>query len=220
MITTCGLITTYQSSNNVIVTGSIGKYIRFWDVETELRVAETLTDTESAVRVLTSTNDGLTVAGFDDGCCRIIDRRCQPAFSVVRTYREHNDRLLECSMINEYSTLFTGCKSGECVCIDFRQNRVIERWKTERESNAIAVYPYSNIVAIGCESTISLYHFNGQELNRTRGASDGYRGTRNVHISCLSFHPLKGNIASGYSDNSVTAFEINDKITRPISYYW
>lgn len=164
---------------------------------------------------------GLTVAGFDDGCCRIIDKRCQPDSSIVRIYREHNERLLECCMITDNGTLFTGCKAGDCVCIDFRKNRVMERWQTNRESSAIAVYPYSNIVAIGSESTITLYHYNGQELNRTRGSSDSsYRGTRNVYISCLSFHPLKGNIATGYSDNLVTAYDINDKITRPISYYW
>lgn len=215
---TCGLVTTYQSANNVVVTGSIAKHIRYWDVETELKITDTPTDTESAVRVLSSTNDGLTIAGFDDGSCRIIDKRCQPTYSVVRTYREHNDRLLECCLINEYSTLFTGCRSGECVCIDFRMNTVIEHWKTGRESTALAVYPYSNIVAVGSESTILLYHYNGQELNKTR--NDSYRGTRNVHISCLSFHPFKGSIATGYSDNVVTAHDINDKITRPISYYW
>lgn len=216
---TCGLITTYQSQNNVVVTGSIGKHIRFWDVETEKRVADTPTDTESAVRVLTSTNDGLTVAGFDDGCVRVIDKRCQPAYSVIRTYREHTDAILECCLVNEYSTMITGCKNGECFYSDFRMNRVIEHWKTGREATAMSAYPYSNIIAIGSESTISLYHYSGQELNRTRG-NDGYRGTRNVHISCLSFHPLKGTIATGYSDNVVTAYDINDKVTRPISYYW
>lgn len=216
---TCGLITTYQPHNNVMVTGSIGKFIRFWDVETEMKVAETSTDTESAVRVLTSSNDGLTVAGFDDGCVRVIDKRCQPAYSVIRTYREHTDSILECRLVNENSTIISGCKSGECYYSDFRMNRVIEHWKTGRDATAMSAYPYSNIIAIGSESTISLYHYSGQELNRTRG-NDGYRGTRNVHISCLSFHPLKGTIATGYSDNVVIAYDINDKVTRPISYYW
>lgn len=215
-----GLIATYQASNNVIVTGSNAKFLRYWDVEKEMKIIDSSTDTEAAVRVLTSTNDSLTVAGFDDGCCRIFDARCQPQFSVVQAYRDHTERILECCMINEYSTLFTGCKNGECICIDYRMNRIIERWRTGRESNAIAVYPYSNIVAIGSESTITLYNFSGQELNKTRGGSDGYRGTRNVYISCLSFHPLKGNVATGYSDNVVTAYDINDKIARPISYYW
>lgn len=215
-----GLIATYQASNNVVVTGSNAKFLRYWDVEKEMRIADAPTDTEAAVRVLTSTNDSLTVAGFDDGCCRIFDSRCQPRFSVVRTYSDHRHRLLECSMINEYSTLFTGCKGGKCVCIDYRADRVIAEWHTGKESNAIAVYPYSNIVAVGAESTITLYNFRGQELNRTRGGSDGYRGTRNVYISCISFHPLRGNVATGYSDNVVTAYDINDKIARPISYYW
>lgn len=217
---TCGLITTYQPINNVIVSGSTGKSIRFWDPETEMKVLEVPTDNEGAVRVLTYTNEGLTICGFDDGCCKIIDKRCQPSSSIVCAYREHNDRLLECSMITESGTLFTGCRSGECVCIDFRKNRIMERWKTNREATAMAVYPYSNIVAIGSDSTITLYHYNGQELNRTRCGSDsGYRAQRKF-ISCLTFHPLKGHIASGYSENLVTAYELNDKITRPISYYW
>lgn len=221
ILSTCGLIATYQAANNVIVTGSIAKSIRYWDPETETKIIEISTDSEAAVRVLSSTNDGLTVAGFDDGVCRIIDKRLPPTSSYVRSYREHSDRLLECCMISDNGTLFTGCKSGECVCIDFRKNRVIKRWKTNRESTALAVYPYSNIVAIGSEATITLYHYNGQELNRTRGANDcSYRSARNVQISCLSFHSLKGNIATGYSDNSVTAHDINDRISKPISYYW
>lgn len=221
MINQCGLIAMYQAANNVIVTGSVGKSIRFWDPETERKIAEIATDNESAVRVLSSSNEGLTIVGFDDGCCQVIDKRTQAATSTVRTYREHNERLLECCMISETGTLFTGSQSGDCVCIDFRKNRVIERWKTNRESTAIAVYPYSNIVAIGSESTITLYHYNGQELHRSRGGNEsGYRGMRNAHISCLSFHPLRGNIATGYTDNLVTVYDIFDKNTKPISYYW
>lgn len=220
MTNTCGLITTYQPMSNVIVSGSSGKSIRFWDPETEMKVAEIPTDSEAAVRVLSTSNEGLTIAGFDDGCCKIMDKRCQPSSSIVCSYREHNERLLECSMVTETGTLFTGCRMGECVCIDFRKNRVMERWKTNREATAMAVYPYSNIVAIGSDSAITIYHYNGQELNRTRCGSDsGYRGTRK-YISCLKFHPLKGHIASGYSDNLVTAYEMNDKVTRSISYYW
>lgn len=210
---TCGLITTYQPINNVIVSGSTGKSIRFWDPETEMKVLEVPTESDGAVRVLSYSNEGLTVCGFEDGGCKIIDKRCQPAASVVCSYREHNDRLLECSMVTESGTLFTGCRSGECICIDFRKNRVCERWKTNHEATAMAVYPYSNIVAIGSESTITLYHYNGQELNRTRTAPRKY-------ISCLKFHPLKGHIASGYSENLLTVYELNDKVTRPISYYW
>lgn len=220
MTNTCGLITTYQPMNNVIVSGSSGKYIRFWDPETEMKVAEIPTDSEAAVRVLNTSNEGLTIAGFDDGCCKIIDKRCQPSSSIICSYREHNERLLECNMVTESGTLFSGCRLGECVCIDFRKNRVMERWKTNRDATAMAVYPYSNIVAIGTESAITLYHYNGQELNRTRCGSDsGYRGARK-YISCLTFHPIKGHIAVGYSDNLVTVYELNDKITRPISYYW
>lgn len=220
MTYTCGLVTAYQSMNNVIVSGSSGKWIRFWDPETEMKVFEIPTDSEAAVRVLSTSNEGLTIAGFDDGCCKVIDKRCQPTSSIVCSYREHNERLLDCSMVTSSGTLFTGCRSGECVCIDFRKNRVMERWKTNREATAMAVYPYSNIVAIGTETAITLYHYNGQELNRTRCGSDsGYRGPRK-YISCLTFHPLKGHIASGYSENLVTAYELNDKITRPISYYW
>lgn len=215
-----GLAITYQSANNVIVTGGAAKHIRYWDIDTEMKMLDTPTDTNSSVRVLTSTNDVLTVAGFEDGSCRVFDKRCDPAHAVVRTYREHTDRLLECSLINEYDTLVTGCRSGECVCIDFRMNHVINRWKTGRDSKAVAVYPCSNVVAIGAESTISLYHFSGQELNKSRSAYDGYRGSRNSHISCLSFHPFKGTIAAGYSDNLVTAYDISDKTARPISYYW
>lgn len=125
-------------------------------------------------------------------------------------------------MVTENGTLFIGCRAGDCVCIDFRKNHVMERWKTKSESRAMAVYPYSNIVAVGTESTIALYHYNGQELNRTRCGNDGgYRGTRNAHISCLAFHPLRGNLAIGYSDNLATAYDISDKVTRPSSsYYW
>lgn len=220
MTNSCGLITTYQSMNNVIVSGSSGKCIRFWDPETEIKTAEIPTDSEAAVRVLTTSNEGYTIAGFSDGCCKIIDQRLHPSSSIIRSYREHNERLLECNMVTDTGTLFTGCRTGECVCIDFRTNRVMERWKTNREATAMAVYPYSNMVAIGSESAITIYHYNGQELNRTRCGNDsGYRGTRK-YISCLTFHPLKGHIASGYSDNLVTAYEMNDKITRPISYYW
>lgn len=214
---TCGLITTYQPHNNVIVTGSIGKHIRFWDVETERRVADTTTDTEAAVRVLTSTNDGLTVAGFDDGFIRIIDKRCQPAYSIIRRYRQHTDAILECRLINENATMISGCKSGECYYNDFRMEKALRHWKIDREANAMCAYPYSNIIAIGSESTISLHHYSGQELNRTR-CNDGYR--KNLLISCLSFHPLKGTVAAGYSDQMVTAYDINDKMTRPMSYYW
>lgn len=215
----CGLITTYHPRNNVLVTGSIGKQIRFWDVETETRIADIPTDSEAAVRVLTTTNDGLTVAGFHDGRVRVIDKRCQPATSVIRTYRDHTDSILECRLLSENSTLITGCRGGACFYSDFRTNRVIARWETGREATAMSAYPFSNIIAIGSESTISLYHYSGQELNRTRG-NDSYRGTRNVKIACLSFHPLKGTIAAGYSDNVVTAYDINDKVTRAVSYYW
>lgn len=216
----CGLVATYQTANNVVVTGSIGKHIRYWDVETEMKIVDIPTDTESAVRTLTSTNDGLTIAGFDDGCVRVIDKRSQPPYSIIRTYRDHTDRILECCLINEYGSMFSGCKSGECISIDFRANSIIDRWKTGREATAMAVYPYNNIVAIGSENTISLYNYNGQELNRTRASNDSYRGSRNVFISCLSFHPLKGSIATGYSDNLVTAYDINDKTTKTVSYYW
>lgn len=185
-----------------------------------MKKAEIPTDSEAAVRVLNTSNEGLTIAGFDDGCCKIIDIRCNVESSIVRTYREHNESLLECSMITDGGSLFTGCRNGECVCIDFRTSRVMERWKTNREATAMAVYPYSNIVAIGAESTITLYHYNGQELSRTRCGSDsGYRGSRK-YISCLTFHPLKGHISSGYSDNLVTVYEMNDKVSKPISYYW
>lgn len=216
---TSGLIAAYQPNDNIIVTGSIGKQIRFWDVDTEIRLADVPTDSESAVRVLTTTYDGLTVAGFSDGRVRIIDKRCQPASSIIRTYRDHTESILECRLVSEKSTIISGCKGGECFYSDFRTNRVISHWKTGREATAMSAYPFSNIIAIGSESTISLYHYSGQELNRTRG-NDGYRGTRNVQMSCLSFHPIKGTIATGYSDNVVTAYDINDKITRPVSYYW
>lgn len=125
-------------------------------------------------------------------------------------------------MVTETGTLFIGCRAGDCVCIDFRKNHVMERWRTKNDSLAMAVYPHSNIVAVGSESTITLYHYNGQELNRTRGGSDSsYRGTRNAHISCLAFHPLRGSLAIGYTDNLATAYDISDKIARTSSsYYW
>lgn len=125
-------------------------------------------------------------------------------------------------MVTETGTLFIGCRAGDCVCIDFRKNHVMERWRTKNDSLAMAVYPHSNIVAVGSESLITLYHYNGQELNRTRGGNESsYRGTRNAHISCLAFHPLRGNLAIGYTENLATVYDISDKIARTSSsYYW
>lgn len=89
--------------------GGDTKHLRLFDAETELKLCDIPTGTDSAaVRVLTTAPNEIIAAGCTDGSVRLFDKRCAPTDARVMTYRETSGAILTACLRDDCENLITG----------------------------------------------------------------------------------------------------------------
>lgn len=216
-----GIISTWvQKSQHLIlgdhiVNGSCGamRFLRIWDVRTELKVCDLPTNTESSLRVLASGPDEIIAAGYGNGSICLFDKRLPPNDCKIKIYREHTSPILSVCLRDRAESMISGCSDGRINVYDLRSPQVPTSWKTPSELTSIVVHSAVDLVACASNNNIKIYGLDG----RTHTSLKPYEGLLSSRISnssCLSFHPLKTNLAVGYVDNTVHIYGSSGLISK------
>ncbi|ORY51824.1 hypothetical protein BCR33DRAFT_712020 [Rhizoclosmatium globosum] len=201
----------HQQTGSLLVAGDL-RMIRVWDLERELCVQDIGTKYQQAVTSLTSerSEGNLLIAGYADGMLNLYDKRLPSRESLVRSFGEHSNRILQCQFQNDgrgdYHTLVSGSRTGDVRIWDIRSPkqsvRVIEAVPSGIEMTALAIHEDAPLFACGTNSEyVRIFNVNGVNLNTIR-YNDGFLGPRIGHVGCLAFHPYRDILAAGTSDNA------------------
>lgn len=101
-------MTAWQQKSQCVVVAGESKYIRIWNAETELKLCDIPTGSDSSVRVLSTASNEIIAAGCTDGSVRLFDKRCPPVDARVMTYRESTGFILAACLRDDCENLITG----------------------------------------------------------------------------------------------------------------
>lgn len=202
-----GIVTTWHQKSQHLCIGGNNRFMRIWDIETEMRLYDIPTGSESSVRVLSSSPNETMAAGFSDGSIRLFDKRCSQQSARVMTYREHQAPILAACLRESNESLVSGCTQGKVRLYDVRgRASSIHSWSVGNDVSAIAVHSSADIVACGSQC-VAIYGLDGRAQSTVR--HEGFMGSKIGHTSCLSFHPHKVLLAGGFVDNTVTVYGLS-----------
>lgn len=204
-----GLVTAWHQKSQTLVSGGESRVLNLWDVEKELKSGELLVGSEASVRVLSMAPNGLLAAGCGDGSVRIFDKRISQHNSVVITYREHSNAILTACLRNDCESLVSGCDAGAVRLFDIRRSSSIQNWNVGPDVSAMAIHSSADIMVCGSQ-IIKVFGLDGKLLGQVR-SHEGFMGPKVSLVSCLSFHPYKVSLSTGFVDNTVSVFMLDNK---------
>ncbi|XP_052856636.1 regulatory-associated protein of mTOR [Drosophila gunungcola] len=224
----CGSIVTawQQCSQHLVIGGGGCRFVRIWDVERELKLADIpLGRSEACVRVLApylpNMRSDVILAGCDDGSVLLFDKRCSPQDARISVLRRHSAPLLHASLRANETVLVSGCTEGRISVSDVRASqsqfasgvgvgmgvgeRVLHEWEAGGDVTAIASHQLADTVACGNASKIGIYSLDGR-VQKVLRTNEGFIGPKIGHPTWLSFHAYKVQLAVGFVDNTVAIY--------------
>lgn len=213
-----GIVTAWQQCSQHLVIGGGGcRFIRIWDVERELKLADIpLGRSETCARVLSpylpNMRSDVILAGCDDGSVRLFDKRCAPQDAGISVYRRHSAPILHASLRANGLVLVSGCTEGRISVADMRGSQssinpfdVVYEWDAGGDVTAITSHQLEDTVACGNASKIVIYSLDGRQQKVLR-TNEGFIGPKIGHPTYLYFHPYKAQLAVGFVDNTVAIY--------------
>ncbi|XP_017054890.1 LOW QUALITY PROTEIN: regulatory-associated protein of mTOR [Drosophila ficusphila] len=207
-----------QCSQHLIIGGGGCRFIRIWDVERELKLADIpLGRSETYARVLApylpNMRSDVIIAGCDDGTVQLFDKRCSPQDARISVYRRHSAPILHTSQRANESVLVSGCTEGRISVLDVRAcphshwfaEKVLHEWDAGSDVTAIASHQIADTVACGNASKVGIYSLDGR-VQKVLRTNEGFIGPKIGHPTWLSFHPFKVQLAVGFVDNTVAIY--------------
>ncbi|XP_017064130.1 regulatory-associated protein of mTOR [Drosophila eugracilis] len=215
---TGSIVTAWQQcSQNLVIGGGGCRFIRIWDVERELKLADIpLGRSETCARVLApylpNMRSDVILVGCDDGSVRLFDKRCSPQDARISVYRRHSAPILHACMRANETVLVSGCTEGRISVADLRGSQfpnsvsdVLHEWDAGGDVTAIASHQIADTVACGNASKIGIYSLDGR-VQKVLRTNEGFIGPKIGHPTWLSFHSYKVQLAVGFVDNMVAIY--------------
>ncbi|XP_016962774.1 regulatory-associated protein of mTOR isoform X1 [Drosophila biarmipes] len=215
---TGSIVTAWQQCSQHLVIGGGGcRFIRIWDLERELKLADIpLGRSETCARVLApylpNMRSDVILAGCDDGSVQLFDKRCSPQDARISVYRRHSAPILHASLRASETMLVSGCTEGRISVADLRASQfpssvsdVVHEWDAGADVTAIASHQIADTVACGNASKIAIYSLDGR-VQKVLRTNEGFIGPKIGHPTWLSFHPYKVQLAVGFVDNMVAIY--------------
>ncbi|XP_017009163.2 regulatory-associated protein of mTOR [Drosophila takahashii] len=206
-----------QCSQHLLIAGGGCRFVRIWDVERELKLADIpLGRSETCARVLApylpNMRSDVILAGCDDGSVRLFDKRCSPQEARISVYRRHSAPILHACLRANETVLVSGCTEGRISVADIRASQfpssvsdVVHEWDAGGDVTAIASHQIADTVACGNASKIGIYSLDGR-VQKVLRTNEGFIGPKIGHPTWLSFHAYKVQLAVGFVDNMVAIY--------------
>ncbi|KAJ3021340.1 hypothetical protein HKX48_008735 [Thoreauomyces humboldtii] len=221
-----GLVADWHQATGLFMCAGESRVIRIWDANKETCVQIMPTKSLKAVTCVTTdrASGDMVFAGFADGTVQVYDRREPLATSVVRTYKEHKDRILAVRQVGtgvQDAPVVSGSVAGDVRVWDLRASESVRKLDLSpgRPISAFDVHPAAPLFACGNESGIRVADVNGNLLGTTR-YSDGFLAQRMGTINCVAFHPLRLALAATSALSPwISLYSLSNDPTSPVPLY-
>lgn len=205
----CGLRLAWDPATRVLAAAGDTKFVRLWDCNTELKLIDLPSATDSFVTSL-SMNESvrLLAAAHNDGSIRLYDPRNPPASARVMQYREHGRSVLTC-VSQPGGRLVSGCTDGIIKVWDMRRQSSISTIKMGQSIAYLDIHQNAPLFAAWTMSSQLSVHslVTGKAINQIR-YHEGILGHRLGSLNCLRFHPNLLELAAGAADSFLSVYGI------------
>ncbi|KAK9423585.1 putative Raptor N-terminal CASPase-like domain-containing protein [Seiridium unicorne] len=184
-----------QVTGKVLVAGDV-RVIRVWAAAYETCIMDIPARSGSCVTSLTS--DQMTgnvfVAGFGDGAVRVFDTRLRPQESMVKKWKEENDRQWIKSVHMQRGgqrELVSASRNGKVKLWDIRMETPLKVFETTHDTvRTASTHEHLPVFSVGTSAHIvKVFNFDGQELSRMEPYTSFLQQNRGAPISTTAFHP-------------------------------
>ncbi|XP_055596316.1 regulatory-associated protein of mTOR [Uranotaenia lowii] len=200
-----GLVMAWHQKTQTIMAAGEAKYIRLWDAESESKVCDIPSGSDTTIIKLSCAPNGIFAAGCNDGSVRLFDRRNPPSEARIATFREHMNPILTVCLRDDCESLVSACTTSTVRLFDIRKTAAsVQYWNAGSDVSAMSIHSSADIVACA-SNVITIYGLDGKSLNTIR-CNEGFMGSKKGVTSCLSFHKHKISLAAGFNDNTAAVF--------------
>ncbi|KAK7209691.1 hypothetical protein V2G26_016869 [Clonostachys chloroleuca] len=184
-----------QVTGRVLVAGDV-RVIRVWYAAHETCVMDIPARSGSCVTSLTSDQmtGNLFVAGFGDGAVRVFDTRCRPQESMIRKWKDENDRQWIKSVHMQRGgqrELLSASRNGKVKVWDIRMDKPLHSFQVTRDTlRTASTHEHLPVFAVGTSAhEVKVFNLDGRPLSRLEPYSSFLHQNRGSPISATAFHP-------------------------------
>jgi len=202
-----GMCLVWDQAGQLLAGAGDSRVIRVWDCNSEAKLTDLPTASESFVTslALAPNSPPVIAAAFGDGSIKIFDHRLSPNSSRVMSYREHGQFVLSCR-IQSGGRLVSGCTDGVVKVWDMRRQASTLTITTGQPIITLDIHPVAPLYAAWTVSQqVSLHSLTGTMLNQIR-YHEGLLGQRLGPVNCLQFHPHLLQLATGSTDSYLSLY--------------
>ena len=221
-----GLVFDWQQGSGKALVAGDTKIIKVWNAATEVCALDIPARSSSCVTSLTSDQvaGNVFVAGFGDGVVRVFDQRLNPRTSMIKTWREHRQWVVNVHMqrggIRE---LISGSRNGEVRLWDLRNDKSMLGLDATADLTAsggaggtirsLSVHEHAPVLAVGTDRhEVRSFNTKGESLGVFEPVAGGWRATagvggqgRGMPMVATAYHPHRMVLAcAGMGDGHVS----------------
>lgn len=208
-----GIVMDWEQTSGSLYTSGDVRFVRIWDVQTELKVQDLPTNADSCITSLSldRQSKSVFVGGCGDGNVRVFDRRLPPSDCVVKVFREHPTWVVKAYTLQNFpNRVVSASTQGDIRLWDLRKNESLKTINTQQGLTAVDAHQYSELLACGSvQQFVAVYSHNGEAISTIK-YHEGFMGQRIGQVTCLAFHPLKVKLAVGSTDQFVNVYSSAD----------
>jgi regulator-associated protein of mTOR len=202
-----GLCLAWNQKEQLLAGAGDTKYVRLWDCQTEVKLVDLPSATDSIVTNLTVNDEsGLLAASYYDGSIRLYDPRIPASRARVMMYREHGKPIVACRSQNN-GRLVSGCTDGKVKVWDVRRQSSISTFETGQNLIILDIHQSAPLFAgWTMSSQLNVYNLKTGELHHQFRYHEGLLGHRLGSINCIRFHPNMLRLAAGTAESEISLF--------------
>ncbi|XP_062563341.1 regulatory-associated protein of mTOR-like [Armigeres subalbatus] len=179
-----------------LITGGDAKYLRKWDLTTQLTIGDISIGTDQPVSALASNGVYNIAAGLEGGTVRLFDTRAE-ADGKIAVGPKHSKPVRMVSLRQDEQTMVSVCTGGSVHLVDLRKMiPALKKWSWDTVPLDVAVHPRFDLVAFAGSDRLEVYSIDGE---RNSGLQVG--------AVCVDFHPKEAVLGAGKErDNAVVLY--------------
>jgi len=203
-----GMCLVWDQAGQLLSGAGDSRCIRVWDCNSEARLTDIPTASESFVTSLALSPSHhpmypVMAAAFGDGGIKLFDHRLPR--KEIMSYREHGQFVLSCR-VQAGGKLVSGCTDGLVKVWDMRRQASVATINTGQPIITLDIHPVAPLFAAWTVSQqVSLHSLSGTMLNQIR-YHEGLLGQRLGPVNCLRFHPHLLQLATGGTDSYLSLY--------------
>ncbi|KXJ84572.1 hypothetical protein RP20_CCG007925 [Aedes albopictus] len=175
-----------------LIIGGDAKYLRQWDLVTELALGDVPVGTDQAVTALASNGVYNIAAGLEGGTVRLFDTRAE-AEGKVAVGPKHSNPVRAISLRADNLNMISVCRGGSAHLVDLRKMiPAVKKWSWSGVPADVAIHPILDLMAFGAAQSLEVYSTGGEQQC---GSEEG--------AVCVDFHPTEAVLAAGNARNKV-----------------